>query len=933
MRKRLLAIIGTPAYRVQINTFHGFCNQIIQQYPENFADIISSESISELESVQLMEEIINSTKLELLKPFGDPLYYLGYVLNAINDLKGENISVKEFEKAVDESSNDFQVIDDLYNVKGKYKGKMKGKYATKQKQIERNKELVTLYRLYQEKLRNDKKYDFSDMILEVIKALESNEQLLLTLQELYQYVLVDEHQDSNKSQNRIIELLCNFYPNPNLFVVGDEKQAIYRFQGASVENFYYFKNLYPQANLINLNENYRSTQTILNGASSLIANNKQLLQIDSNNALIAKSSIPNNQIKLITTTDFFSEFHCIAKDILQKIKEGADPNEIAVIARNNKDLLPVIDEFDMVGLAYTLESDTNILSDIQIQKVILLLRSLKDLGSDELLIRSMHIDALGINPLDIYKLVALSKEKQIPLWDLLSNTEYLDECNLSNPKAIEDVINNFNQWKTDSYNISFDKLFIKVFNESNLRETLISNENLIKSMQKITDLYKEIKSMLEKKPEYNIDDFINYIDLLNNHNIAIKNKSTYNLNNGIHLMTAHKSKGMEFEYVYIINAFDGHWGNGRKHNTGFIIPWGYLGVEAKDNSENENNEDERKLFYVALTRAKKEAIISYSTQSIDSKDQIPSLFVQEINELYKSEIDIKSTEEEFLKNKHIILSPKKLDSIDEAYQKNKEYFAQVFYNKGLSVSGLNNYLECPWRYFFKNLVGLPYVKTKQLKFGNAIHAAIHSYVISLGKSTVNQEFLIESFIKALKNERLNSEDFEQLTIKGTSLLSGYYDKYMHDWKQKLLSEFHIKGVQLSENISINGTIDLIQMLDNGKDVYVYDFKTGRVKSKGQIEGTKTSRDGNYKRQLVFYKLLLNKYHNGNLNMEKAIIDFLEPNSSGNYQRYEYIIQNDEVIALEKLILQCSDEIINLTFWDKRCDDPKCTYCQLRSFIK
>jgi DNA helicase-2/ATP-dependent DNA helicase PcrA len=252
MRKRLVQIIGTPGYRAQIHTFHSFCNDVIRQNPEDFENLISSESITEVEQIQILEEIVQTTKLALLKPFGDPLYYVKHLLSAISDLKKEGITPTKLKKAIDDQEKDFGKIEDLYHEKGAYgpkvrddgtvtKGAMKGKYQDLQKDIAKNKELLIVFEKYQQSLRDKKQYDFNDMLLEVIAAFESNPDLLLRQQEYFQYILVDEHQDTNAAQNKIVELLCSYYEEPNLFVVGDEKQAIYRFQGASLENFLYFK--------------------------------------------------------------------------------------------------------------------------------------------------------------------------------------------------------------------------------------------------------------------------------------------------------------------------------------------------------------------------------------------------------------------------------------------------------------------------------------------------------------------------------------------------------------------------------------------------------------------------------------------------------------------------------------------------------------------
>ena len=209
---------------------------------------------------------------------------------------------------------------------------MKGKYITLNKSTERNKELCVVYKEYQAELLKSRYYDFSDMIMEVKKVLEQNNNLLLILQEQYQYILVDEHQDTNKAQNKIIELLANYHKNPNLFIVGDEKQAIFRFQGASLENFLYFKNLYKGVKEISLKHNYRSTQTILNAAHNLKPSSTQLK---------SSSNQPENLINRRPFSNSDSENYFLAKEIKELIDAGQKAEQIAVLYRENRDVSPI----------------------------------------------------------------------------------------------------------------------------------------------------------------------------------------------------------------------------------------------------------------------------------------------------------------------------------------------------------------------------------------------------------------------------------------------------------------------------------------------------------------------------------------------------------------------------------------------------------------
>ncbi|MBP9669729.1 MAG: ATP-dependent helicase, partial [Candidatus Pacebacteria bacterium] len=270
MRKRLVRIIGSEAYRVGIFTFHGFCNEIIRRYPEDFGRIIGAEPTTDIEKIDILRSIIEGHTFEHLKPFGDTFYYVNDLRQAISELKRENVTPDKLRTSLSAARRSFEATEGLYHERGAHQGKMKGIHEVAAKRLARTEELLVVYEAYQEALRAKRLYDFDDMIVEAVSALETNPALLLRVQEEYHYLLADEHQDANTAQNRLLELLASFHERPNIFVVGDEKQAIFRFQGASLDNFFYFKKLYPEASLIALTEGYRSGQKILDASHSMI---------------------------------------------------------------------------------------------------------------------------------------------------------------------------------------------------------------------------------------------------------------------------------------------------------------------------------------------------------------------------------------------------------------------------------------------------------------------------------------------------------------------------------------------------------------------------------------------------------------------------------------------------------------------------------------
>ena len=241
IRARLVTLLGSRGYRIPVHTFHSFANELIRKYPEKFPRIVGATAALPIDQIQIMEQAIEAGELELLRPYGDPFHHLFPALQEIERLKREDISPAKLEEIIVAETKRFELIEDLRHEKGQYAGAIKGKYQALATQIDKARELTKLYRAYEQGLAERRLYDFGDMVLEVLRVLERDRDFRLTIQEEYQYVLADEHQDANQSQNRLLELLASFHDNPNLFIVGDEKQAIFQFQGASLDNFDYFK--------------------------------------------------------------------------------------------------------------------------------------------------------------------------------------------------------------------------------------------------------------------------------------------------------------------------------------------------------------------------------------------------------------------------------------------------------------------------------------------------------------------------------------------------------------------------------------------------------------------------------------------------------------------------------------------------------------------
>ncbi|MBE0574131.1 ATP-dependent helicase, partial [Candidatus Dojkabacteria bacterium] len=272
MRKRLLKLIGKEALYVRIHTFHSFCNEVILSHPENFSfakELTQLDDLNRIKIIRLILDELSSEQELTIVPFYDKYTYQKNILDNIQALKREGVSAETLENICKETIADLEANPDINS----RTGKPKKDYTDKLKLYKKNLELAMVYKKYSEVLLEKGFYDYEDMILFVIDKFKKDDELLAEYQEQFLYILVDEYQDTNGSQNELLKLFA-FDKSPNIFAVGDDDQAIYRFQGANVENLLFFEKQFENVTTISLTTNYRSSQHILDLSSSLIDNNK-----------------------------------------------------------------------------------------------------------------------------------------------------------------------------------------------------------------------------------------------------------------------------------------------------------------------------------------------------------------------------------------------------------------------------------------------------------------------------------------------------------------------------------------------------------------------------------------------------------------------------------------------------------------------------------
>ena len=965
MKKRLAEIIGNTAYFVPIYTFHGFCNQIIKEYPDKFIDLRHSSSdengewnftelqaLSDIEKLEIFEKIIDNLNLKELRPIKAPYYYLHAAGKNIQNLKREGFSVKDFEEIlIQEQKN----LENLPKINEKT-NKPLAAYLQKEKQLAKNLELLEIYQSYQNELGARGRFDYEDMILFVIKKLIKDAELLSFLQERFQYILIDEYQDTNNAQNELITLIMSFYQTPNLFVVGDEDQSIYRFQGANLENFLYLHKLYPNLQYIVLDENYRSSTKILDTAKTLISNNNQRVEkvlANIEKKFLAKGEFKNEKFipKIIYAKNDSSEKFFIIQEIQKLQKEGVNLSEIAVFCRRNSDVFEMEELCKRANIDYQLEGGIDILQDNEIKKLIKLFKLIANLEEDNFLFfEVLNFDFLNLPINEVFEVISndlsqvknllklIKEEKDAPQLTLFENNSSLEKGNVRRTKefdAITTFLKKLIFWQNLSANRTLSEFFEIIVKESGFLDFILEKDNQVELLMRLNSLFEFVKDINRSEHEINLKNFIERLGTMRKYQLTLRERTFYHKDQAVRLMTAHKAKGLEFEHVFIYKCIDTVWGN---NSVRELIQLPDLNIYHKlknkenySNNESRNIEDERRLFYVAITRAKKSLHLTYSEKYIQNdyeKFAVPSLFLNEIENLCEKE-NISEIENEILEKLKLNLK----DKIENNKDKSIQEFAKDKIDKfTLSVTALNTYLLCPRKFFYNNILRLPRAKPSYMAFGTAVHKALEIFFKEFQKTNFlpDLKLLTETFEKAIQKETLTLEEKNRWTKKGKEILTTYFENYKNEFKKPIFLEKFLKTYL--EDIAISGKLDKIEYLDAEKrTIKVIDYKTGNQKTRNEIEGLTQNATGDLKRQIIFYKLLTDLTPGFLFDTKQCEFDFIEPKNN-KFRKESFEIKIEEIEELKILIKETIVKIRNLEFL-KTQDVSKCQTCEFKNICK
>ena len=947
LKKRLAEIIGPDAYGITASTFHAFCARLHGLFPAEFATTRERVQIDELRQQQIFKEILEQGDFPLLRPLRAPELYLRDLSKAISDLKREGINSEQLREIV-QAEQETLSQEERINPRTK---KPFGKILQAEKRIVKNLELADFYKLYQEKLEAEGFTDYDDLILSVIEKLApvkfeklgrgippippspplskggtspraDDNFLLAYLQENYLYVTVDEFQDTNGAQNAILKAWASYDSKPNLCVVGDDDQSIYRFQGASLLNILEFREHYPETKIVTLTRNYRSTQTILDSARSVIEKNSERLanKITDLSKELTAENFPKlkNPIRVAESASETDEVGFITTEIQKLLARKVAPSEIAVIYRNRFHGDIFADALRRAGVPVHRTDGQNALLNSRVKQLLALLHSINNPADSIALMAVLFADFIDLQPVEVYRL-AKKADRENNLLDVM----LLEDS----AEAVRNLGNKLLAWQKAKIEMNLFEFVENVAAESGLTK-IIANKKDYESAEALAAFLTFARNFSISNEAPDLGKFLEDLDAMVSQGIALPLPARPT--EAVTLTTAHRAKGLEWAHVFIIRAEDNSWG-GKPRRQMLKLPESIL-VEANtvhdatEQDKEKNIEDERRLFYVAMTRAKESLTISVAG-NYDFREMTPSRFIAELDSDLSEKFSVPADP----------LSALPLDSAPELDPESRKFLTSLLAEFRLSPTALNNYLCCPKRFLLENLLRLPTLVDPDERagaiFGLAVHAGLEEFSreFKLTGKLPKNETAFTALRKALKKEPLTERQYSRIEKDAVIALEKYLEFHSSRFQPPVEVEYGFGRHDIHLNdIALTGKVDRIDFVPQTKDEVIFiDYKSQKPYSRAAIQGETANSTGDAYRQLLFYLLLAELDSRFIFKPREAVLSFVRQNDAGEFKDESFVPERGEIEDLKKTIRKVWRRISDLDFGcisgEEDADCRRCRY--------
>lgn len=948
MRQRLIKKMGVVASAVDIYTYHSFCNDLIKTYPDKFEMTSGVKLITDAEKISIMKECIDDANLKFFVPSrADRYFFTKNFISYVEKLKTQRVSKDEYMACIDTNPMLMprykELESEIYEREQAGNTKNKTRYNELEKiktNIEKAKELWTLFELYSTKMINKNLIDFSDMINLVLTSFEEDSQFLSEVSNKYKYFLVDEYQDTNDLQNQIIFNLLDGNDEKNIFVVGDDDQIIYGFQGAKSDNIENFLTKYPNTTVICLEENNRSTQTILDFSNLIVNQDENRLEnnlyfkekYNISKKLTAKNPkiiVKDKKIKRIQFGEILQEFNYIVDDIKTLIESDFAPktdedkidySQIAIISKKRAELQTFAELLKSKNIPFQIDEGKSIFA---IRSTILIYFYIKAMNnyltSSDKLFGLLLSEPFKIDQQDYNKIL---EEKR--LWKKDESSDFITIMrNLNgwkNPEKITKFLETFDYLQDYASSNNLRNTVVEIINRTGLLTYFYkSGKNRSENLAGIRKIISEATDFQNSDSTKNLSDFVKYLDDCFENEIDINLDKDSVVQNAVQLMTYHGSKGREFEYVYLPNLISSNWEDFRMPGEYKLIT---EEVPDKDAAQAKKDSELLKLLFVGITRAKHTLTISFADSNNGKAQQITKYLEPTANYDFDSE-QFECSADDLTTEFYRSVSSDVFDNQKAFKNEIEERVKSVV----LSPSRLNDYLSCPRKFFYVKVLGIDVEEADWdgANFGTLIHSLLERAVkVAKESAYPTLEEILEKFRLGMDGMKFSSEAKKEKYFKqGQKLLTNYYPYFSQIPISRITDiEFSFYGVDVDGDF-ITGKIDRIEKNSDGT-FELYDYKTGNYSSEKKIAPNEEKQ--NYFNQLCFYKYAYEKL-TGN-KVSKVGIIYVE-NHEKSVDKY---LTDDDMKYIETLIKDTYQNIKALKFnpikEDKQGVCKNCVYKQL-----